>query len=295
MTYNTVVVLVGAGLLGVLCGVIGCFAVLRRRALVGDVMAHAAYPGLPLAFLLGAGRQLPWLLVGALTTGLLGLAALAYLRRRTRTREDAAMAIVLAVTFGAGVALSRHVQNVSMTGTHAGLDAFIYGKTAGLVLADIYLTAGVASFAIGGIALAFKEFRLVCFDASFAQSLGYRVGGIDFAILTLLALAVVVGLPMVGVVMVAALTIIPPVTARFWTDSLAAMLVLAGLFAAVSTTVGVLLSARIAELPSGPVVIMAAFGFFLFSAAFAPRRGLWAKAARRRRLRQTVLREGWQP
>jgi hypothetical protein len=181
-------------------------------------------------------------------------------------------------------------------GSHAGLDSFILGKTAGMILSDVLLTIGVCIVAIGIIVIFFKEFQLICFDTTFAQSLGWRVALLDFLILALLAMAVVVGLPMVGVVMVAALTIIPPVAARLWTNGLRSMLLLSALFGVVSTSTGVILSAQVENLPSGPMIVLSAAGVFLISAAFAPNRGLIANLSRRRRMKSaygagTLLRQ----
>jgi manganese/zinc/iron transport system permease protein len=298
LSYNTLVALGGAALLGLLCGVVGSFAVLRRRALLGDVLAHAALPGLAMAFLIAQNRTLPVLLAGALASGLFGLACLSFLRRRTRTKDDAAMALVLAVLFGAGIALSRHVQNVSVDARHAGLDSFIFGKASGMILSDLYLTIVVCSVAIVLVALLFKEFRLVCFDPDFGQALGYRVAWLDFAVLGLLALTVVVGLPMVGVILVSALTIIPPVAARLWTHSLPTMLLLAGLFGIISAAAGVMLSASGEGMPTGPVIVLTAAAIFILSALFAPARGLLATYLRLRRLRLeqgvSSLMKAWQ-
>lgn len=287
MTYNTIIVLAGACLLGALCGAVGSFAVLRRRALMGDVMAHAALPGLPLAFLLAGGKSLPILLTGAAASILLGMGWFAAMRYRTRTHDDAAMALVLASMFGLGIVLLRHVQNVS-TGGHAGLESFIFGKTAGMVASDVWITGGVALVCLGVIAVAYKELRLVCFDPGFAASTGLRVGWVDFLITGLLVLAVVVGLPMVGVVMVAALTIIPAVAARFWTESLGPMLGIASVFGALACALGVLVSASQERMPSGPLIVLAAAVLFVLSALFAPQRGLVA-----RRLRLERLRHAW--
>lgn len=284
-TYNTLVVLAGAGLLGLLCGVVGSFAVLRRRALLGDVIAHATLPGIAAAYLIVGSKSLPALLAGAFAAGLLGLGVLAFVRRKTRTKDDAAMGIVLAVLFGAGISLSRYVQNTATDDSHAGLDSFFFGKTAGMVLSDVYLTIGVCAFSLITIAVLFKEFELVCFDGGFAQSLGWKVAWIDYLILCLLALAVVIGLPMVGVVLVAALTIIPPVAARLWTMSLHVMLVLSAIFGVVAAVAGVLISASGDNLPSGPVIILCAAVIFILSALLAPGRGLTANFFRLRKLR----------
>lgn len=283
LTYNTLVVLLGACALGALAGVVGVFAVLRRRALLGDTVAHAALPGVVLAFWLTREKALPVLLFGALITGLLAVAALAALRRHTRTKDDAAMALVLSVLFGAGIALSRHVQNAVTDGSTAGLDSFLLGKTAGIVLADVVPVAAVAAIAVAAVALFFRQLRLVGFDPVFARTLGWRTAWIDFATMALLAITVVVGLPMAGVVLVAALTILPAVAARFWTDRLGTMLWVAAVLGVLCAAGGVLTSAGVTKMPTGPVMILFGAGAFLLSACFAPNRGVIGHVLRDRR------------
>src|SRR5262245_6269447 len=138
---NTRVVLLGAALLGLASGVVGSFAVLRRRALVGDALAHAALPGLCLAFIFSEQRSLPILLSGALLSGVLGVLVVAALRRWTRVKEDAAIGIVLSVFFGAGIVLANWIQNHMETGAKAGLESYILGKTAGMLAQDVMLIA----------------------------------------------------------------------------------------------------------------------------------------------------------
>lgn len=276
MTYNTALVLVGAALLGALCGAVGTFAVLRRRALLGDALAHAALPGVALAFLATGLRELPILLAGALATGIAGIALIAALRSHTRTKEDAALGLVLSVFFGIGIALSRYIQNVVPDGSQAGLDTFLLGKTAGIVRQDVLVVGGASLIALIVLVAFFKEFKLVSFDPDFARSLGWKTTLLDFTVMGLIAMAVVVGLPMVGVVMVAALTILPAVTARFLSQNLGTVVVLAALCGIVSASAGVLISASAPQLPTGPIIILCAGALFAVAALFAPRRGLLA-------------------
>lgn len=286
VSYNTGLALLGASALGALCGMVGVFALLRRRALVGDVLAHATLPGLVLAFLITGSRTLPPLLLGALGSGLVAVTLLAWIGRRTKTRADAALALVLSVFFGAGIALSRYVQNVVPNGNQAGLDSFLLGKMSSVVLQDVVLILLVTGLAIGVILAAYKELQLIAFDPSFAQSLGWQTGRLDFMILALLTGAIVAGLPMAGVVLVAALTILPPLTARFWTHRLPDMIVLASLIGIVSAAVGVLGSAGSEDMPTGPIIILTAGAFFAVSALIAPESGLWARLRKQKHHRR---------
>jgi manganese/zinc/iron transport system permease protein len=276
-TYNTLVVLAGVGLLGGAAGLVGTFAVLRRRALTGDALAHAALPGLCLAFLLVGRRELPVLLAGALVTGILGVALIAGLRRCTRIKEDAAIGIVLSVFFGAGVALSRLIQNWVPGGAKAGLDSYILGQTAGLSANDVLWIGGLAA-GVGGVVLAlYKEFQLIAFDPDFARVQGWPVFGLDLILSALIAVAVVIGLPAVGVVLMAALLIVPAVTGRLWAERLGTVLWLATLTGVGTGLVGTLVSAAQSRLPAGPVITLVGTAVFVVSLVLAPRRGLLAR------------------
>lgn len=283
IAYNTLIVLVGVGLLGASSGLVGCFAVLRGRALLGDALAHAALPGLCLAFLVLGERNLSAMLAGALLSGLLGIAVVSALRRWTRVKEDAAIGLVLSVFFGAGVVLSRLIQNRSTEGSKAGLDSYILGKTAGMTFDDVVLIGGLAVVALLLVGVLYKEFQLISFDAAFAQAQGWPVLRLDLLLTGAVAVAVVVGLPAVGAVMMAALLILPAAAARFWADRLAAVLVLSALFGLATGVVGTAVSASASKMPAGPVIALAGTGFFLLSALLAPRRGLiaWLVAERR--------------
>jgi manganese/zinc/iron transport system permease protein len=284
IAYNTFIVLLGVALLGTGAGLVGSFAVLRRRALLGDALAHAALPGLCLGFLALGERNLAAMLAGALLSGLLGIAVVGLLTHFTRVRQDAAIGIVLSVFFGAGIVLSRLIQNMTTAiGSKAGLDSYILGKTAGIIAADVALIAGAAVAGIALVALLFKEFLLISFDGEFARVQGWPARRIDLLLTGLLALVVVIGLPAVGVVMMAALLILPGVTARFWTDRLAPLLLLAAGIGAGVGLVGTALSASYDRLPAGPIITLVGTACFLISALAAPRRGLIAAVLARRR------------
>jgi manganese/zinc/iron transport system permease protein len=277
MEYNTQVVLAGTSLMGVCAGLVGSFAVLRRRALIGDTLAHAALPGLCLAFLVVGHRSLPAMLFGALLSGLVGVLVITALRLGTRIKEDAAMGIVLSVFYGAGIALSRYIQNQSTAGSKAGLESYILGKPAGMILQDVLLIGGTTLVCLLLIVLLYKEFKVVSFDSEFASVQGWPALRLDLLLMAMIAVAVVIGLPAVGVVMMAALLIIPAAAARLWTQRLAMMLVIAALFGAVIGGAGTLLSAEFAGLPTGPVIVLLGTGLFVVSLLVAPQSGFLAR------------------
>ena len=271
--YNTLVVTAGVASVGFAAGVVGSFAVLRRRALAGDAAAHATLLGVGLAFLAGGGRRdLPLLLAGALATAIAALLGLVLISRWTRTRDDAATAIVLGVSFGAGITLLSGITARGVPGS-AGLEQFLLGHTAGLTAADATILGVLSLLAVCLVMLFLKEATLVAFDPSFAAASGWPVTLIDYALVVLVAVMVVVGLPAAGAVLVTALVVIPPVTARQWTDRVGLMLPLAGLFGLAAALCGVAVSSVVPRMPTGPLVVIAASTLLTVSLLIAPRRG----------------------
>src|SRR5688572_7947414 len=275
--YNTLVVLAGVSLLGATSGVIGAFAVLRKRALTGDARSHAALPGLCIAFLLLRERNLIAMLIGALASGVLGIAIISALSRWTRVKDDASIGAVLSVFFGLGIVLLKIIQNMEGVGSKAGLNSYIFGKTAGMTAGDVYVILGAALLCLGLIILFYKEFQLVSFDGDFARSLGWPVYAIDLLLMSLVAAAVVIGLPNVGVVLISALLIMPGAAARFWTDRLSYVLLFSGIFGFATGLVGTLLSAYFEQLPAGPIIVLTGTTVFLVSMLFGSRRGIIAR------------------
>lgn len=298
---NTRVVMLGAAVLGLACGVIGLFAMLRKRALAGDAVAHAALPGVCAAYFIVGERHFPALLLGALVFGLLAAAFIAMVRSLTRVKEDAATAIAIGAFFGLGIAMSRIIQN-QPGGNRAGLDHFLFGKAASMVMADARLITWVAIAVLAIVALLFKELKLLCFDRAFAQSLwgggsaAWRTHALDLLLMGLIAVCTVVGLPAVGVVLMVGLLVIPAAAARFWTDRLTPMTLLAGGIGLMSGLLGVAASAALPTpagmlsrgWPTGPMITLVAVAIFAASLLAAPRRGVLAEIARRARVRHRV-------
>lgn len=280
LAYNTLVVAAGVAAVGFAAGVVGSLCVLRKRALAGDAAAHATLVGIATAFLITGRRDLATLLAGAFVAACGGLAVLVLVRRFTRTRDDAATALVIGVSFGLGITLISGLPAWGYADS-AGLEQFLLGHTAALTAADARLLAGVAVVAVAAVVAMFKEAMLVAFDAAYAAATGWPVMAIDYAIVGLVALMVVAGLPAVGAVLVTALVVIPPVAARLWTDRAAAMVLLSGLIGLTAAVAGVAASAARPGLATGPLVVIAAAAVFAFSLVAAPRRGLAARAIAR--------------
>ena len=291
--YTLRTVALGGALLGIVSGVLGCFAVLRHQSLLGDALSHAALPGVAIAFLL-AGRDLGLLLVGAGVTSWLGVYFIRIVTNTTRIKQDAAMGIVLAAWFAAGIALLVYIQ-ARPDASQAGLDTFIFGQAAAIVERDVRLIAivGAASFVVLG--LFWKEFKLITFDSEFAGANGFRVNIISMLLSTLIVVAIVLGLQLAGVILMVGMLIASGIAARQWTNQLGQMVILSAVFGAFAGGAGAIVSAVDADIPTGPLIVVVAFLLVAISLSFAPGRGLvWAllrRGADRRRFAAQTIRQ----
>jgi manganese/zinc/iron transport system permease protein len=294
LDYNTRIVLVSAMILGAASGVVGTFLLLRKRALMGDVLSHAMLPGVVIAFLVfasvGLGKSLPILLCGAAIMAIVAMGAVMGLRRLTALGDDAIMAIILGSFFGLG-ALLLGVAIQSPMGNQAGLESFIYGKAASMTRADLWLIIGGAVAVLGVVAVLFKELRLLCFDEAFAGSIGRSVSTLDALLLGAVITMTLVGLQAVGLILIIALLVIPPSAARFWTDDLRSTVVVSGLIGAVGCWGGVSASAMAPKMPAGAMIVLALAAVFVLSALAGRTHGLVGRGLRAIRLKRAVGRD----
>lgn len=275
--YTVQNVVIGAILLGIASGVLGCFAVLRQQSLLGDTLAHAALPGVCIGFLIAGTRDLGWIMAGALGTSVLAALFVLVLTRRTRIKTDAALGSTLGITFAAGVVLLTYIQGQS-NASQGGLDTFLFGQAAATLRSDLWIMGGVTLAAIALVLGCWKQFKLVTFDPQFAGSIGLPVALLESVLTAMIALAVVVGLQMVGVVLMTSMVIAPAVAARQWVKRLEHMVVLAVAVGIVSGLAGALISASARHLATGPLVVLAATAIVVVSLLFARGRGvLWEK------------------
>lgn len=287
-------VLSGTILLGVAAAVLGCFAFLRGRSLIGDALAHAALPGVCIAYLLTGTRDMAAFIFSATVSGLAAVGSISGITRLSRIKDDSALAIVLSVFFGFGIVLLTHIQHMEShpgMGEKSGIDKFLFGQAASMIGSDVQLLAGVAFGLCLMSWLLFKEFKLLCFDHDFGRGLGLPVVVLDGVLMTMIVVAVVVGLQAVGVVLMAAMLITPPAAARFWTDKLHVMIGLAAIFGGLSGAIGTMLSLVAEKMPTGPLIVLTATVIFGVSMLFAPRRGILPRAMRVLKTSRVVRRE----
>lgn len=283
-------VVLGSVLLTASSAIVGTFTFLNKRSLIGDAIAHAVLPGICLGFIV-AGTKNPFvLIIGAFITGWLSLVVVDYVSRKTRIKEDTAIGLVLSVFFGIGILMLTVIQK-SGNAAQSGLDHFLFGKAAALVGSDLYAFLIVAVILLAVVYILFKEFALMAFDKAYARSIGYPVRTLELILTSLIVLAVVIGIQAVGVVLMAAILITPAAAARFWTDKITVMVLLASVFGAFSGLSGAYISFVAPAMPTGPWIVIVISVIAFISFFFAPKRGVVYRLIRQRNIHQTINNE----
>ncbi|MFB9055154.1 metal ABC transporter permease [Mariniflexile ostreae] len=271
--YTLRTITLGTAILGAVTGMLGSFAVLRKQSLLGDAISHAALPGIAIAFLITGTKDSNVLLLGALISGLIGTFWIRNIISKTHLKSDTALGLILSLFFGFGMLLLTFIQK-QPNANQAGLDKYLFGQAATLVERDVWTMAIVTGFCLFVLFLFWKEFKILLFDVDYTKTLGFNTKFIDILITTFIVLAIVLGLQTVGVVLMSAMLLAPAAAARQWTNSLSVMVFLAAVFGAFSGIFGTAISASQNNLSTGPVIVIVAGVFVLFSFIFSPSRGL---------------------
>ncbi len=271
MSYTLLLVLFGAVLLGITSGMLGTFALLRQQSLLGDAISHAALPGIVVMFLCTYSKN-PWILLcGGAIAGMIGVICMNYVHTHTKLKKDAILGIILSVFFGLGLVLMTVAQKIPVA-SQAVLNKFLFGNVATLLFQDVCLIALISCSIFCVLILFWKECTAYIFDPIFVQVTGFNQKIIEIIITSLLVLAIVIGLQIVGVVLMSTMLIAPAAAARQWTCQMFSMVLLAGFFGGISAAIGVGISSVIDHMPTGPAIVVVASVIVFFSVTCAPKR-----------------------
>ncbi len=263
--------LVDVVVVAAVAGVIGTFIVLRGSGFLGDALAHAIFPGVVIAFLIGAN-----LLVGALVAGLLTAAIMGLLTANQRVRDNTAIGVIFTAAFALGVVIltNRAVSSEALEG-------ILFGDPLSAHAADLVLTVAFGLAVLAAMFALYRPFAIAAFDPVGARAMGLPVLGLDLLLLTLTALTVVVAFKAVGDILVIALLITPAATARLFTDRLVPMALLAALLGIAASVVGVYVGYE-RGVSAGGTIVLISTGTFFVAWLLAPRHGILTVGMARR-------------
>jgi manganese/iron transport system permease protein len=261
----------------IVCGVVGTFVVLRGMAFIGDAVAHAVFPGLAVAFVIGGN-----LVLGGTIAGVLTAVLVAVFSQNRRLKEDSIIGVFFVAAFALGIVI------ISQAPGYAGsLQQFLFGSITGIPDSDLYVVAGTGLLVLAAIFLLHKEFVTISLDRESARSMGVPVFWLDLVLYVLVTLAVVISVQTIGNILVLALLITPAATARLLTDRLGIMMLLAPVIGGLAALVGLYVSWSW-DLPTGGTIVLVLTVAFLLAWFFAPRNGLIAKSRLRIRSRRRL-------
>lgn len=259
-----------ATMASIVCGVVGCYVVLRGMAFIGDAVAHAVFPGLAVAFVMGGS-----LVLGGVVAGVLTAVLVAVFTQNRRLKEDAVIGVFFVGAFALGIVI------ISRAPGYAGsLQQFLFGSITGIPDRDLVVVAGTGLLVLGVLLLLHKELVTISLDRESARAMGVPVFWLDLVLYVLVTLAVVISIQTIGNVLVLALLITPAATARLLTDRLAAMMLLAPAIGALSALVGLYVSWSW-DYPTGGTIVLVLTAWFLLAWFLAPRQGVIARRLRR--------------
>ena len=258
--------LITSVVVGIICGVIGSFIILRGMALMGDAIAHAILPGVAISYMLGVNY-----FYGAVVVGVLTALGIGVISDKSRIKSDAAIGIVFSAAFALGVILITKAKSA------IDLTQILFGNVLYVSTVDMWLTVIIGIILLLIVTLFFKELLISSFDETIAKVYGLKTRFIHYGIMVLLTLVTVASLQTVGVILVVSLLITPASTAYLLTNRLSTMIVLSAFFGALSSVIGIYFS-YVYNLPPGPVIALAATAIFLLALIFSPKQGLlWQK------------------
>jgi manganese/iron transport system permease protein len=250
--------LIASALVGVACAIVGSFVVLKGMSFIGDAVSHAAFPGIVIAYLVGA----PIILGGAIAAigTALGIGAIT---RRSGLRSDAIIGVLFAGMFALGVAIFSSIPNYV-----GDLFHFLFGDVLGISVGDL----GALTLLVLGLLLVlrllWKELLFSTFDPLGAGATGLPVRRLDDLLLILIAVTIVISLQAVGIVLVVAMITTPAATAQLLVKRFTAMIQVAALIGVSAAVVGLYLSYSL-DIASGAAIVILETALFLLALAYA--------------------------
>ena len=266
--YTLQIVLLGGIILGATAGILGAFVFVRQQSLLSDAIAHASLPGIIIMFLCTGSRYQSVLICGGIIAGGTGIILMHMILYYTKLKRDAVLGIILSVFFGIGLILLTIVQKQQLSGQQI-LNKYLFGNITTLLYSDLWSMGLLCFIVLVGLFLINKENVLLAFDAEYTQVQGYSVNALESLFHFFLTITIGIGLHMVGVILISTMIISPAIAARQCTYRMPQFIVLSGVYGALSSVGGIIISSTVAHLPTGPCIVLCSSGISFLSLLIA--------------------------
>ncbi|MBN8234861.1 metal ABC transporter permease [Halobacillus kuroshimensis] len=264
-------------MVGIICGVIGCFIILRGMALMGDAISHAVLPGVAISYMLGIN-----FFFGAVFSGVLTAIAIGFVSQNSRIKHDTSIGIMFTAAFAAGIII------ITLLKSSTDLYHILFGNVLAVRSSDMWITMGIGLVVLAAVYLFYKELLVTSFDETMGAAYGLPVRMIHYFLMTLLTMVTVASLQTVGIVLVVAMLITPAAAAYLLTDRLSIMIFLAAGIGVISSITGLYFSFTY-NLASGAAIVLAATALFILIFLFSPKHGLLWKMLKVRKKRASLV------
>src|SRR3954453_18004328 len=263
-------------MVGIICGVVGCFIILRGMALMGDAISHAVLPGVAIAYMLGIN-----FFAGAVISGVVTAMGIGFVSQNSRIKNDISIGIMFTAAFALGIIL------ITFMKSSTDLYHILFGNVLAVRPSDMWTTLGIGIFVLLSVYLFYKELLVTSFDPTMAQAYGLPIKIIHYFLMTLLTMVTVASLQTVGIILVVAMLITPAAAAYLLTDRLWVMIFLAAGIGIISSIVGLYFSFTY-NLASGATIVLSATAIFVLAFLLSPKHGLIWKTLKVRKKRASL-------
>ncbi|MBY0156437.1 MULTISPECIES: metal ABC transporter permease [Cytobacillus] len=264
-------------MVGIICGVIGCFIILRGMSLMGDAISHAVLPGVAISYMLGVN-----FFFGAVISGVITAIAIGFVSQNSRIKHDTSIGIMFTAAFASGIII------ITMLKSSTDLYHILFGNVLAVRLSDMWITLGISLFVLGAVYLFYKELLVTSFDETMGAAYGLPVRFIHYFLMTLLTMVTVASLQTVGIVLVVAMLITPAAAAYLLTERLWMMIFLASGIGVISSIVGLYFSFTY-NLASGATIVISSTAIFILVFLFSPKHGLIWKTLKVKKKRASLV------
>ncbi|UOY93458.1 metal ABC transporter permease [Ectobacillus sp. JY-23] len=293
MSYEAWILLTGA-LVGICCGMVGCFLVLRKMAMLADAISHTVLLGIVGAYLVSQSMEGIYMLIGAVLVGML-TAFFVQLLNESGVQADAAIGVVFTSLFAVGVILlSVFAGRIHLDADHALMGEITFIPWDVLVINGmelgpkaVWILGFVLLINVVLITLLYKEIKISSFDPEMAVAIGIPVVVIHYLLMGMLSLTTVAAFDSVGAILVVAMLIVPAATAYLLTDRLFSMLIISAGVGVLSAIIGYFVAYQINASIAGAMATASGF-LFCLAFFFSPKHGLIAKWLLRKKIGTTT-------
>jgi iron/zinc/copper transport system permease protein len=264
-------------MVGIICGVIGCFIILRGMSLMGDAISHAVLPGVAISYMLGVN-----FFFGAVISGVITAIAIGFVSQNSRIKHDTSIGIMFTAAFASGIII------ITMLKSSTDLYHILFGNVLAVRLSEMWITLGISLFVLAAVYLFYKELLVTSFDETMGAAYGLPVRFIHYFLMTLLTMVTVASLQTVGIVLVVAMLITPAAAAYLLTERLWMMIFLASGIGVISSIVGLYFSFTY-NLASGATIVISSTAIFILVFLFSPKHGLIWKTLKVKKKRASLV------